>query len=146
MTVILPADGIGIEQFVSELTEARLETWRAAMTNELVKLHMPKFKLEYEREMNDILDALGAGTIFDPGADFSGMTEDESLYIYKAQHKTTIEVDERGTTASAASSLMFVSGLGDTNMRIDRPFVFMIRNLETDTTLFMGKIVEPIYE
>ena len=82
------------------------------------------------------------GIAFTPAADFTGMLKDGGQWIDKVKHKTFVEVNEEGTEAAAVTS----AGMTEfcpPSMRVDRPFVFVIREHHSETILFMGKIVEP---
>jgi serpin B len=111
-------------------------------------LQLPKFTLEYELELNDVLKMLGMEIAFNPAeADFTRMYKKEevgmNLYISKVKHKTFVEVNEEGTEAAAVTSVeMRLESVG-IFMRIDRPFIFVLRENRSGTILFIGKIVEP---
>jgi serpin B len=85
------------------------------------------------------------GIAFDPDqADFTGMYKGpEPLFISKVKHKTFVEVNEEGTEAAAVTSVEIAMTSAPPWMRVDRPFVFVIRENKSQTILFMGKIVEP---
>ena len=76
-------------------------------------------------------------------ADFSGMTPGPQLYITKVIHKAFVEVNEEGTEAAAVTTV----GVSVTSapvypvMRVDRPYIFVLRERLSGTVLFMGKIV-----
>ena len=117
--------------FLENLNAESWENWMSQFHGQDVSLVMPKFKLEYEKELNDILKALGMDIAFDSGrADFSRMAPLESLgenlYIGEVLHKTFVEVNEEGTEAAAVTSV----GVVATSVPpppipfIDRPTVF----------------------
>jgi serpin B len=88
------------------------------------------------------------GEIFDPdSADFSGITDEDRLFVTSVLHKATIKVDENGTEAAAATAVVMgiKSALPEEpiSLVIDRPFLFLIRHEPTGTILFMGRVVEP---
>jgi serpin B len=105
--------------------------------------------MDYESSLNDSLTALGMGVAFTEGkADFTGMRDQNDLYISEVKHKAIVEVNEEGTEAAAVTSVEIRA----TSLRIepqrftfvaDRPFLMMIRDQRTDTILFMGVVVEP---
>jgi serine protease inhibitor len=106
---------------------------------------MPKFELEYFRELEPALTALGMGIAFDAGgANFSGMLEETNVWLEWVRHWTYIRVDEDGTEAAAVTAAGGATGIPPM-FRIDRPFVFMIRENRSDTILFLGKVVDPGY-
>ena len=99
-------------------------------------------------DLKDVLKAMGMAIAFSEwGADFSGMYEGpENLYISKVKHKTFVQVDEVGTEAAGVTSVVIVPTSGPELIRFDRPFVFVIWDSYSETILFIGKIVEPVWE
>ncbi|MCX6141794.1 MAG: hypothetical protein NTZ35_01105 [Ignavibacteriales bacterium] len=111
-----------------------------------MELYFPKFKFEYEKALNDMLKSMGMSVAFSPmEADFTYIDKRGQLFISEVKHKTFVQVDEEGTEAAAVTSV----GVGATSvgpntvMRVDRPFIFAIRENNSGTILFIGKIVEP---
>jgi serpin B len=103
---------------------------------------MPKFSFEYEISLKDVLTSLGMGVAFTGAADFSKISSSGGLSISEVKHKTFVQVDEEGTEAAAATSVvMDVSAPG--RFVIDRPFLFAIRERLSGTILFMGRMVDP---
>jgi serpin B len=147
MTLLVPNEG-AYEDFEASLTLEDLSEILSGMSFERVDLEMPKFDFESSVDANDPLIALGMGDAFDPDrADFSGITDEEELMITDVLHKATITVDEEGTEAAAATAVIIgvTSAMPDEpiSLVIDRPFMFMIRHLRTNTILFMGRVVQP---
>ena len=148
MTVLLPKPGKSIGALVSSLTA---ESWQAAVTNTVarsVELQMPRFSLRWEALLNDPLKALGMRQAFEGGrADFSRMssTAGDRLYISRVKQKAFVDVHEEGTEAAAVTSveIRVTCACGPQVIRIDRPFVFAIRERLSGTILFLGKIVRP---
>lgn len=111
---------------------------------ELATVALPKFEMEYGLvSLNSALQNLGLETAFREGiADFSLVGD--NLYISQVWHKAKIEVEEWGTKAAAATGLEvnFTSAPIEEPMRfiVDVPFVFFIRDKETNAILFMGEI------
>jgi serine protease inhibitor len=109
-------------------------------------LGLPKFKLEHEVQMKPVLEALGMGVAFQPCcADFSGIADvgGERLYISEVKHKTFVEVNEEGTEAAAVTSISVGATAAPLSMKVDRPFLFLIREHHSNAILFAGKIVSP---
>lgn len=147
MLLLVPDEGTFAE-FEAALDPESLAAILDQMTSAQVNLQMPKFDFESTVNANDALVALGMDEAFDPdAADFSGITEEQALYITDVLHKATITVDESGTEAAAATAV--VMGVksampGDSvSLVIDRPFLLLIRHEPTGTILFMGRVVEP---
>jgi serpin B len=107
---------------------------------------MPKFEFRTEVRLRAALSALGMPLAFDDErADFSGITTEERLFISDVFHQGFIAVDEEGTEAAAATAVVFeaVSGMVGTDVVVDRPFVFAIRDVPTGAILFLGRVTDP---
>jgi serpin B len=111
-------------------------------------LVLPKFKLEYSVGLNEPLEALGMKKAFDPlGADFSGIAPE--LFISAARQKTFVEVKEEGTEAAAVTAIgleacaIKMPPPNPFQMIVDRPFLFLIEDRQTETILFMGVLFDP---
>jgi len=146
MTIFLPRPEENINSLISEFTSENWDQWINSFSEHNLTLQFPKFTLEYEINLNDVLKTLGMEIAFsDNQANFTNMYKGPyRLYINNVKHKTYIKVDEEGTEAAAATSVeMGVTSVG-LHMRVDRPFVFAIRENHSRTILFIGKIVEPI--
>ena len=111
---------------------------------------MPKFETQYKIVLNSALSKMGMSDAFDPdAADFTGITESFPMFwIDEVLHKTCIEVGEKGTRAAAVTS---VGGKGATpDMKqnvppviLDRPFVYLILDTQTNLPLFIGTLNNP---
>ena len=108
---------------------------------------MPRFNFTSELALEDLLIRMGMPIAFKPDrADFSGMDGSQNLYISDVLHKAFISLDEFGTEAAAATAVV----VGVTSMpaepvdlKIDRPFLFAIRDKPTGEILFLGRVVDP---
>jgi serpin B len=147
MTIVVPDD---MASFVAGLTSDGL----AAIGNQakpyLVNLALPRFSAETRTDLAAQLAALGMPTLFDSSADLSGITTDEHLYIAKVIHQANIDVVEQGTTAAAvtvavgrATAVGPAEGIQSVTFKVDRPFVYLIRDQTTGAVLFMGRITDP---
>jgi len=116
----------------------------AGMKNSNTRLTMPKFRFESVFSLKDTLCAMGMPDAFEPSAaDFSSMSDSKELWLDDVKHKTFISVDENGTEAAAATAAIAVCSIPGT-ITIDRPFFFLIRDIETGTILFMGRVLNPV--
>lgn len=141
MTIVMPNNSATIGELVASLDTASWSALLGQMNEADFGVQLPKFKLEYERELKEDLIALGMEVPFsDVGANFSRMTPDQ-VYISFVKHKTYVDVNEEGTEAAAVTN----TGIGPTSLPpclcVDRPFVFAIRERFSGTILFIGKIV-----
>ncbi|AKD02451.1 serpin family protein [Pontibacter korlensis] len=144
MTLVVPKEEQTVQDMVQELSKANLTTWLMAADSTKLELHMPKFKLEYEKELNDLLEQMGMSIAFTGEADLSRMVEGRSnLAISEVSHKTFVEVNEEGTEAAAVTSVGIIETSLPPSIRINRPFVFMIREKSSNAILFIGKLMKP---
>ena len=111
------------------------------MDGHAVTLSMPKFNYESDIRLEQILEDMGMPNALGP-ADFSRMSPVPGLYIIDAAHKALISVDELGTEAAAATWVA-VAGLTSNEFTMDRPFIYLIRDKETNTILFVGRVMNP---
>jgi serine protease inhibitor len=153
MTVIMPQYGEDIEEFISGLTKEKWDEWMDGFTEDSVNLFLPKLKLEYKTDsiLKEVLKDMGMEIAFDPNiANFTDMADPSDIWIGRVIHKTFLEVDEEGTEAAAATVVeMWESSVPeetDPVMMINRPFVFGIKENHSGTILFIGKIVDPVWE
>jgi serine protease inhibitor len=147
MTVVLPSDATDIGEFVESLdAEAWAEIIAGLGETELL-VALPKFALEYEKTMNDALEALGMEVAFDPAtADFSRMQRDAlamQLHISRVKQKAFVDVDEEGTRAAAVTSVEVGVTSAPPMFRADRPFLFAIRERLSGALLFTGVVRDP---
>ncbi len=146
MVVIAPPAG-ELEAFEAKLSPERLTQLIGAAKSRYVDLSIPKFSVRTRVMLKETLSALGMPTAFKGGkADFSGMTGDRELFIGEVIHEAFVAVDEAGTEAAAATAVVMDAGgppPEPVTMRIDRPFIFLIRDLPSGEILFMGRVASP---
>jgi serpin B len=146
--VILMPDEDQFAAFEQNLKAATVQSIIDQLAVERLDLSMPKFKVESSFGLAETLAAMGMLDAFDvASADFSGMTGQPDLYITDVVHKAFVDVNEIGTEAAAATgAVMGVKSMptGEPiQVKIDRPFLFVIRDVETGAMLFFGRIVQP---
>ncbi len=139
---LLPDENTGIDDYVASLSGDKLmKIFSSAKRGNEVNVKMPKFRAEYSTQLIDTLKKMGVKDAFDSKtADFSSLIENRDAYIATVVHKTFIEVDENGTRA-AASTLVgadTMSLMEPYSVCLDRPFVYMIVDTETNLPLFIG--------
>jgi serine protease inhibitor len=146
MVLLLPNDPATFDACVDSLT---VEHWKLLMdgfkiTPE-VELYMPRFKAEYEINLNDLLSVMGMGITFTPQADFSGINGAGGIFIDYVQHNTFIDVDEKGTEAAAATVVAIrETAMPETTVfNANRPFIYAITEKQTGAILFIGKVAKP---
>jgi serpin B len=144
MTVIVPDD---FAAFGQGLTPELLAEITGLLEGRTVILTFPKFGIESKVDLASTLAALGMPTAFEPGvANFSGITTQEQLFISAVVHQANIEVDEKGTTASAATAVVMLGSAAPAEpvtLTVDRPFLFALRDVPTGAVLFLGRLTDP---
>lgn len=146
MVVVVPDEG-QFEAFEAALDAGRVETILGALEPKQVALRMPKFTYESEFGLAGTLAAMGMPDAFGTGANFSGMDGSRNLFISDVFHKAFVAVDEAGTEAAAATAVVvakMAAPVYDVELTVDRPFVFLIRDLESGAILFVGRVVNPV--
>ena len=145
MLVLIPDEG-SFKDFEENFSSAELEQIISKLAYSPVQLRFPKFEFETEISLAKTLAAMGMPEAFSGAADFSGMTGDKDLFISDVFHKAYIGVDEEGTEAAAATAVLMklTSAPADPiQLTVDRPFLFAIRDHQTNSILFMGRVVSP---
>jgi serpin B len=147
MDVVVPEAGT-FERFSAGLDAGRLGGVLASLETREVRLALPKFRFDSDLDLAAPLMALGMRAAFSNGADFSGITERDRLRIDRVVQRAHVEVDERGTTAAAATgtTMRLVSMVAPSRpieLRVDRPFLFAVRDRTTGVLLFLGQVADP---
>ena len=142
MVVVLPkSDAKQMDAFGVTAIEGSIPKLNA----QRVRLSLPKFSITRAMKLSDTLMQLGLSLPFTEKADFSGMTNDKSLYLSQVVHQALVTVDERGTEAAAATAGTFAvkSVMTETVMNVDHPFWFLIRDRSSGAVFFAGHVVDP---
>jgi serpin B len=144
MVVLLPKKRDGLTALEKSLSRENLDRWLGLLGPQPVRLSLPRFKLERRFELSRTLQAMGMIDAFAAGkADFSGMTGNRELFISLVIHQAEVEVNEEGTEASAATAVVHKRGAPPTAFVADHPFLFLIRDRQSGSILFMGRVVNP---
>jgi len=144
MLILLPKEGC-MGDVEAQLSAERLCEWVDMMEGTAVNVYLPRFTFETKYFMMEDLAEMGMPTAFTDAADFSGMTGNRELFIDKVIHQAFIEVNEEGTEAAAATgvSMKLSAAMPEEVFRADRPFIFLIRDMDTGLILFMGRVTDP---
>lgn len=147
MLVILPDEASSLGALHDQLW-ADHSKWQQPFQQNEGEIKLPRFKIEYEKQLKEPLKALGMELPFDEMmADFSGMAPiPPNLFISAVTHKTFVEVNEKGTEAAAVTAVEMAQASAPTDtpfqMTINRPFFFAIEDRQTNAWLFVGSVVE----
>jgi serpin B len=144
MTVFLPKDGQTVGNVIDALTPDTYQQWLNSFQTGPVSLYLPKFKMEYKKELKRTLSDMGMEVAFTPIADFTKMIDGGGVMIDDVIHHAFVEVNEKGTEAAAVTVVIIVeTSAGQVPvMNVNRPFVFVIRDNKTNSILFMGKVMK----
>jgi serpin B len=146
MIILVPEAGqFGV--FEAGLQSQQADAIIKSLRRTQVSLTMPKFEFESAFSLRDTLAVMGMPVAFSDAADFSGMTGNPELCISDVLHKAFVAVDESGTEAAAATAVvMELTSIPESPVQvtIDRPFVFLIRDIETGAILFVGRVLNPL--
>ncbi len=146
MDVMLPEGNNGIAALIPVISDDNFKIWISQMSKRETDLTFPRFKYGFKLKLKSILSDMGMGIAFTDLADFSNIS-DLPLLINDVIHQAFIENNEEGTEAAAATAVI----IGTTSMpppplqiKIDHPFIYIIRETTTNSILFMGKVADPL--
>lgn len=148
MLVLLPREIGGLPALERILTDEKLKQWTSKLAKTEVIVSVPKYKMTCKFELRDVLTAMGMVEPFTGKADFSGMNGNrEDLFIGKVLHKAFVDVSEKGTEAAAATAVVMLRAVAQAApppvFRADHPFLFLIRDRNTGSILFIGRVMNP---
>ena len=145
MTVLVPGGDAGIDAELSSLDAARWRSMLNGLSELRVRVVLPRFRVEYDQSLKEVLRSLGMTDAFLPGvADFTGISATAPpLHISEVKQKTFVEVSEEGAEGAGSTSV----GVGITSappsVIADRPFAYLIRERESGAILFAGVLRRP---
>ena len=146
-TIIIPDDPSLINQVVNEFTIADMEEMLEDTSESTLEVYLPKFKIEFKDVLNDYLKSMGMGIAFTAQSDLSRLFEEDlELAISSVIHQSFLEVNETGSEAAAATVVEIEVTSLPPVMRVDQPFLFFIRERNSNTILFSGKLIDPQIE
>jgi len=146
MVILLPKQANGVKDLEKELVPDNLTAWLTKIHKHEVQVLFPKFKMASEFGLGKILSEMGMPDAFSGKADFSGMTGSRDLFISAVVHKAYVDVNEEGTEAAAATGVtmkLTSIGIPPAVFRADHPFIFLIRDNQTGSILFLGRLENP---
>ncbi|KAF7690282.1 hypothetical protein HF521_012086 [Silurus meridionalis] len=152
MVVLLPEesnDGSDpLLKLESELTMDKLLEWTNKEKMDTwtdIVVYLPKFNLEEQYSLKELLNKMGMSSLFDPNsADLTGISSQGGLFVSSVTHKAFVEVNEEGTEAAAATGGLVECGLPRHELFMaDHPFLFFIRHNPTKSILFFGRFRGP---
>jgi serpin B len=143
MVVALPAEGVPVSSLVHTLNGQAWNGWTTGLRKGKAMVRLPRFELEWEKTLNEPLQALGMTNAFDGGrADFRRLTPGGGVWLSLVKQKSFVKVDEEGTVAAAVTGGVMVDS-APLPIVVDRPFLFVIRERLTGAILFLGVVNDP---
>jgi serpin B len=145
MLILLP-EADEFEAFEAGLQAEQVDAIIRDLQFTEVALTMPKFEFDSQFSLKDTLAEMGMPIAFSSSADLSGMTGKPELFISDVVHKAFVAVDEAGTEAAAATAVIVgLTAIPEPTVEVtvDRPFIFLIRDIETGAILFVGRVLNP---
>lgn len=144
MTVLLPKPGTSVESVAVSLTPSDWQSLTRSFAPRMVSLDLPRVTLSWKRGLIDDMKGVGMRAAFE-NADFTRMSpRGRELAISLLQQNAFVKIDEQGTEAAAVTTVGVVvtSVPLFTAVRVDHPFIIVIRERLSGTILFMGKVVQ----
>ncbi|XP_063795755.1 antithrombin-III [Pseudophryne corroboree] len=149
MVLVLPSENTPLEKVEQALTLEKFSEWLHKVQSVQLSVHLPRFKIEDSFSVKEKLQKLGLVDLFDPNAArlpgivANGRTD---LYVSDAFHKAFLEVNEEGSEASAATSILMAGRSFNpvrVSFRANRPFLVFIREVAINAIIFMGRVADP---
>lgn len=142
MLLMLPADMATLERVICP---GHVTKWLKWMKSRRYEIFIPKFSIKTSYSLKDVLTEMGMIDMFSDRADLGGIAEGKKLAVSEVVHQATLDVDEKGATAAAATgvSITLMSFRHVPVLKFNRPFMVLITERTTKDILFMGKIINP---
>ncbi|XP_019960549.1 probable serpin E3 [Paralichthys olivaceus] len=145
LQVVLPSERkTPLSSLDSQLNARQLASWDTGLRRTKMDIFLPRFRMQNKFNLRSVLPAMGISDAFNPAAaDFTGISVEEGLYVSDAFHEVRIEVTEDGTKAAAATAMVLLKRSRAPVFKADRPFLFLLRQVNTGSVLFMGRVMNP---
>lgn len=146
MLLVMPTPGT-LASFRRGLSAGSLAQLEQTLSWRRVELHVPRFHLSFDTELNPVLSALGMPAAFTDAADLSGIAAHTALKMSAVEHAADLQVDEEGTVAAATTGVGLqptaVTPTPATRLIVDHPFLVLLRDAVTKTILFVAQVTKP---
>ncbi|KAM3868145.1 hibernation-specific plasma protein HP-55-like [Diretmus argenteus] len=143
MLLVLPEKNLTLLEDV--ICQKHVTKWLKWMKAKETQVFVPKFSIKTSYSLKDVLSDMGMTDMFGSGADLSGIAEGQKLAVSQVVHEASLDVDEAGATAAAATGvgITLLSFHRVPVLKFNRPFMVLVIEPTTDSILFMGKIINP---
>jgi serpin B len=143
--LIVPKDNKSVTDIAESLNG---DVWNELINSAqpwYVNVTMPRLDITTSFFLKEYLKDLGISKLFNSDAELSGITDATPFYIDKVIHKAAIKLDENGAEASAATITSMITSNGDGDggtysVIANHPYLFVIREVSTNTIVFIGAI------
>lgn len=142
MLVVIPRKLSAMKTLEAQLTPQVVERWQRSMTNRTREVLLPKFKLEKNYNLVEVLKSMGITKLFNKNGNTTGISE-RRITTDLFKHQSTITVNEEGTQAAAVTTVGFMPLSTQVRFTVDRPFLFLVYEHRTSCLLFMGRVANP---
>lgn len=142
MIILLPQGRDGLAEVEKHVNAENIKQWIMMTEQKTLAVSLPKFTTSSRFDLKRTLSAMGMPEAFSRKADFSGIISSGGLWIAKVIHEAFVEVNEKGTEASAATAVTFGRSM-PREFRVDHPFLFFIYDGSSESVLFLGRVVNP---
>ncbi|XP_007241549.1 probable serpin E3 [Astyanax mexicanus] len=146
LLLVLPSDRkTPLSQLEAQLTGHAVALWDTGLRRTKMDVFLPRFQMHTRINLKPVLQSLGISDAFDHlSADFRGISETEGLYVSEAFHEARMEVTEEGASAAASTAMLLLKRSRAPVFKADRPFLFILRHINKDSVLFMGRVLNPV--
>jgi serine protease inhibitor len=144
LTLLIPSQGTDVNKLIQGFTAQNWNDLQSTMSEAQVEVGLPRFTLNYEIALNEVLKAMGMTRAFTDNAQLKKINPNEPLYVSLVKQNTYLGIDEKGTEAAAVTTIgVGVTSVGPDPYVCDHPFVLVISEKTSNTILFMGRIMNP---
>jgi serpin B len=146
MAILVPKKDVSLAELEKNLTWENWRQWKNQLQSQKITLTFPRVRIEKRLDLEPTLKALGFSLLFNPEADFSGITEKKGVYLNQAVHKSSIRFEEEGTERTMVRGIKRTATVkteSSNEFTVDRPFIFIIWDQKTDVIVFMGRLALP---
>lgn len=146
MTLLLPQNGSNITEVMNSITASQWSKIKSDTVRTGINLGLPRFSLEYSKNLNGILQKMGIDKAFVNSAQFGKISKATAVKVDFVKQDTYLGIDEKGTEAAAVTTIGIVvtsAGPEPRDVIFDRPFGLIISEKTSNTILFMGRIMNP---
>ncbi|XP_069415454.1 corticosteroid-binding globulin isoform X1 [Ovis canadensis] len=140
---VLPVKG-KMDSVITALSRDTIQRWSKSLTmSSQVDLYIPKISISGAYDLGGIMGDMGIADLLSNRTHFSGITQEALPKVSKVVHKAALQVDEKGLEAAAPTRVSVSAAPGPLTLRFNRPFIVMIFDDFTWSSLFLGKVVNP---